>query len=87
MPYGIDYVNKPICIGKNVWIGTNVMIIPGITIGDGAVVGMGTVVVKDVPPLTIVGVAPQRILGYRDADHYFKLEGQGLYIKKLDECD
>ncbi len=85
LPYGEDYIEKPIQIGRNVWIGTNVMIVPGVTIGDGAIIGMGTVVVKDVPPFAIIGGSGQRILGYRDKSHYKTLDQQGLYYKKVDK--
>lgn len=49
-------------IGKGVWIMPNVTIIPGVTIGDEAVVATGSVVTKDVPPRTLVGGVPAKIL-------------------------
>lgn len=52
----------PIHIGKRVWIGANATICPGVTIGDNAVVAAGAVVVKDVPPDTIVGGVPAKII-------------------------
>lgn len=52
----------PIVIGKRVWIGANATVLPGVRIGDGAVVGAGAVVTKDVPPCTIVGGIPARII-------------------------
>lgn len=52
----------PIVIGKRVWIGANATVTPGVTIGDGAIVAAGAVVTKDVPPNTIVGGVPARIL-------------------------
>ena len=53
---------KPVHIGKNVWIGANVTILPGVTVGENAVVAAGAVVSKDVPPNTIVGGVPAKIL-------------------------
>ena len=57
----------PIRIGAHVWIGSNATILPGVTIGDWAVVAAGAVVTKDVPPLTIVGGVPARVL--RTVEH------------------
>ena len=53
---------KPIKIGCNVWIGANATILPGVTIGDGAVIAAGAVVSKDVPPRTIAGGVPAKII-------------------------
>lgn len=52
----------PITIGSNVWIGSNAVILPGVTIGEWAVVAAGAVVTHDVPPLTIVGGVPARVI-------------------------
>ena len=52
----------PIHIGKKVWIGANATICSGVTIGDHAVVAAGAVVVKDVPPDTVVGGVPAKVI-------------------------
>lgn len=52
----------PITIGNHVWIGSNATILPGVTIGDWAVVAAGAVVTKDVPPYTVVGGVPAKVL-------------------------
>jgi acetyltransferase-like isoleucine patch superfamily enzyme len=53
---------KPIIIGDHVWIGTNAIILKGVTIGDGAVVAAGAVVTRNVPPKTLVGGVPARVI-------------------------
>lgn len=49
-------------IGKNVMIGANCTILPGIKIGDGAQVSACSLVNKDIPPNTLVGGVPVKIL-------------------------
>ena len=52
----------PIAIGNHVWIGMGAMVLKGVTIGDGAVIAAGSVVTRDVPPATLAGGVPARIL-------------------------
>lgn len=52
----------PITIGNDVWVGGGAIICPGVTIGDGVTVGAGSVVTKNVPPYTVVGGNPAKIL-------------------------
>ncbi len=54
-----------IVIGNDVWIGAKATILEGLTIGDGAIVAAGAVVTNDVPPYSIVGGVPAKLLGYR----------------------
>lgn len=57
-----DMHPAPIVIGKHVWIGAGAMVTPGVSIGDGAVIAAGAVVTRDVPPNTVVGGVPARVL-------------------------
>lgn len=54
--------SKPIFIGHNVWIGCHSLILKGVHIGDGAVVAAGSVVTKDVPPYSVVGGNPAKVI-------------------------
>lgn len=53
---------KPVMIKDNVWIGCKSIILKGVTIGEGAVVAAGSVVTKDVPPKTLVGGNPAKVI-------------------------
>lgn len=53
---------EPVKIGNKVWIGSNALILKGVDIGDNAVVAAGSVVTKNVPPYTLVGGNPARVL-------------------------
>ncbi len=57
-----------IVIGNDVWIGYEAVIMSGVTIGDSAVIGARAVVTKDVPPYTIVGGIPAKVIRKRFAD-------------------
>ena len=51
-----------VLIKKNAWIGAGATILPGVTIGENSVVAAGAVVRKDVPPNTVVGGVPAKVL-------------------------
>jgi acetyltransferase-like isoleucine patch superfamily enzyme len=55
-------ISKPIVIKRNAWIGAAATILPGVTIGENSVVAAGAVVTKDVPPNTIVGGVPAKVI-------------------------
>ena len=54
-----------VIIEDDVWIGTRAIILAGVTIGHGAVVAAGAVVTKSVPPYSIVGGNPAKIIRMR----------------------
>lgn len=57
-----DGKSAPVYVSDDVWIGTRAMILKGVKIGKGAVVAASAVVTKDVPPYTLVGGVPARII-------------------------
>jgi len=64
-----------IIIGNDVWIGYEAVIMPGVKIGDGAIIATRAVVTKDVPPYTIVGGVPAKVIRKRfDDDTILKLQ-------------
>lgn len=64
-----------IIIDDDVWIGYGATIMSGVHVGQGAVIAAGAVVVKDVPPYSIVGGIPARLIRKRfDEDLIKELE-------------
>ncbi|WP_225587002.1 DapH/DapD/GlmU-related protein [Algoriphagus sp. Y33] len=59
---GTGILRKPIVIEDHVWITMNCMIMKGVRIGKGAVVAAGAVVTRDVPPHTLVGGVPAKVI-------------------------
>lgn len=51
-----------IVVEDDVWLAAQVIILPGVRIGRGSVVAAGAVVSKNVPPFTLVGGVPARII-------------------------
>jgi acetyltransferase-like isoleucine patch superfamily enzyme len=55
-------IGKPIVIEKSVWIAAGATIIGGVTVGENSVVAAASVVTRDVPPNTLVGGNPARVI-------------------------
>lgn len=51
-----------VLIGRNVWIGDKVTIVGNVNIGEGSVIGSNSVVTKDVPPFSVCGGVPAKII-------------------------
>lgn len=54
-----------VAINEDVWAGANVTILKGVIVGRGAVIAAGAVLNKSVPPYSIVGGVPAKVLKYR----------------------
>lgn len=61
---------EPIVIEDDVWLGAKASVMPGVTIGRGSVVGTGAVVTKDVPPFSVVGGIPAKVLKQLDPEKF-----------------
>ena len=55
---------KIVLEGEN-WIGANVTIIGGVTIGRGSIIAAGAVVTEDIPPYSIAGGVPAKVIKSR----------------------
>lgn len=60
--HGRTLVDKPVIIEDNVWIGCRSIVLKGVRVGTGAIIAAGSVVTKDVPPNTIVGGVPAKVI-------------------------
>ncbi|HQT26384.1 MAG TPA: acyltransferase, partial [Burkholderiales bacterium] len=54
-----------IIIEDGVWIGANVVVTRNVRIGEHSIVAAGAVVTRDVPPYSIVGGVPARLMKSR----------------------
>lgn len=78
--------DRDVIIEDDVWVGTRAVILKGVRVGRGSIIAAGAVVNKDVPPYTIVGGVPARILGRRFDLETILIHEQTLYPpeKRLD---
>lgn len=78
-----EHLDNPLKIGHDVWVGQRVTILPGCReIGDGAIIGAGSVVTRDVPPFTVVGGSPAKVICDRFSD---RIKQELLRIKWWDK--
>ncbi len=78
-PKGLD---KKVVIEEDVWIGSRVTILMGVTVGRGATIAAGSVVTKDVPPYSIVGGVPAKVIKHYWTEEQIKEHENLLYTNK-----
>ncbi len=66
-------VGGAVTVGDYAWIASHAVVLPGVTIGAGAVVAAAAVVTRDVPPYTLVGGNPARVIRERNRDLRYRL--------------
>jgi len=61
-----------VIIEEYVWIASRVIILPGVTIGRGSVIASGAIVTKSIPPMSIAGGIPAKVIGQRKSNLLYK---------------
>lgn len=68
----------------NVFIGLGTIILPGVKIGPNAIIAAGSVITKDVPPYSVVGGNPAKIIGtFDELIKKRKAESEILYSQHI----
>jgi len=62
MDYPGDELDGDIQIGNNCWIGMNTIILKGVKIGENSIIGAGSVIVKNIPPNSLAGGVPAKVV-------------------------
>lgn len=70
-------------IGEDVWIGSRVFVKAGLKIGDGAIIAAGSVVTKDIPPYSIYGGNPAKLIRMRFNEEEIKNHKKMLLSKNV----
>ncbi len=66
MPVNLQgVIRKGVKIENGVWIGARAVILDGVTVGNNSIVAAGSIVNKDVPPYSIVGGVPAKLIKTR----------------------
>jgi acetyltransferase-like isoleucine patch superfamily enzyme len=75
--------DSPVIIEDDVWVGTGAIILKGVKIGTGSVIAAGALIIKDVPPFSIVGGVPGKVLKSRFSDDQLKKHIEYLSHQKI----
>lgn len=61
------YKDEEAVIEDDVWLGYGTIVLTGVTVGRGSIVAAGSVVTRSVPPYSIIGGVPAKVIGRRFA--------------------
>jgi len=65
-PPGHPYMDpRPVEIGDGAWLAARVTVLPGARIGAGAAIAAGSIVAGEIPPNSVAGGIPARVLRQR----------------------
>jgi virginiamycin A acetyltransferase len=78
-------VARPPVVEHDVWIASHVHVMQGIRIGTGAVIAAGAVVTSDVPPYSIAGGVPSKVIRKRFDDRAIELLLQSRWWERSPE--
>jgi acetyltransferase-like isoleucine patch superfamily enzyme len=57
--------DEPVYIEDDVWVGTGAIILKGVKVGRGAIIAAGAVVTRNIPPYSISGGIPAKVIKFR----------------------
>lgn len=82
------YDDQDIVFEDDIWVGAGAIILKGVHVGRGAIIAAGAIVNRDIPPYTVVGGVPAKIIGTRFQElSILRAHDSALYPpqKRLDE--
>ncbi len=80
--YKKDGLDKDVIIEDEIWVGSNVTILSGAHISRGCVIAAGAIVNKYIPPYSIVGGIPAKVLKYRFTPEQIIEHEKALYVSE-----
>lgn len=72
-----------VTVEDDVWIGSRAIVLSGVTVGRGSIVAAGAVVTRNVPPYSVVGGCPARVIRFRWDVETILLHEDALYRPEL----
>ena len=67
----VQYREESVILEDDVWVGYGAILMTGVHVGKGSIIAAGSVVTKDVPPYSIVGGNPAKVIKQRFDDPIF----------------